>query len=115
MSLRLYLDHHVDNRIMQGLRSRNCDVLTAFEDEHHRHADAELLARATELGRVVFTLDVDFLEIAADWQIIGRRFAGIVFGRAQSLSVGTAVRDLELIVQVMASKAIENAVVRIPL
>lgn len=115
MSLLLYMDHHVDVRITAGLRLRGCDVLTSFEDRYDRRSDSELLARATEVGRVVFTFDQDFLGIANDWQAAGRRFVGLVFGRTQGLSVGEAVRDLELILQVVSPAEIENSVIWVPL
>jgi predicted nuclease of predicted toxin-antitoxin system len=115
MSLLLYMDHHVDGRITAGLRHRGYEVLTAFEDGHDRSSDVAMLARAAELGRVVFTFDQDFLEIAADWEATGRSFAGIVYGRTQDLSIGEAVRDLELIVQAVSAEGIENTVIWIPL
>jgi hypothetical protein len=31
------------------------DVITAFEDSFHEHEEDDLLDRATELGRVLFT------------------------------------------------------------
>jgi predicted nuclease of predicted toxin-antitoxin system len=115
MSLALYLDHHIDRRISEGLRRRGCDVLTAREDRYDQRPDADLLARATNLGRVVVTFDEDFLAIAADWQASGQPFAGLIYGRARDLSVGDAVLDLELISQAVLPSEIENSVVWIPL
>ena len=74
-----------------------------------------MFARATELDRIVFTFDEDFLTIAADWQATGRRFAGLIYGRSRALSVGDAVLDLELIVQAVSPSEIENSVLWIPL
>jgi len=115
MSLRLYMDHHIDSRITSGLRQRGCDVLTAFEDGYERRSDEDLLMRATELDRMVVTFDDDFLAIAAERQVAGRRFAGLIFGRSRAMSVGDAIRDLELIVQVISASEIENTVMWIPL
>ncbi|MGD9856513.1 MAG: DUF5615 family PIN-like protein [Planctomycetaceae bacterium] len=86
-----------------------------MEDGHDRRPDADILARATELNRIVFTFDEDFLAIAADWQASGRRFAGLIYGRSRDLSVGDAVRDLELIVHAVSPSEIENGVLWIPL
>lgn len=97
MSLRLYLDHHVDRRITDGLRQRGYDVLTAREDGYDRRSDADLLARASELGRVVFTFNDDFLSIAAAWQSTGRRFAGVIFGRSRELPIGGAVLRMVIV------------------
>lgn len=115
MSLALYMDHHVDRRISTGLRRRECDVLTAFEDGYDRRPDEDVLMRATELGRIVFTYDEDFLEIAANWQAASRRFSGLVYWRSLELSVGVAIRDLELIVQATSAAELENTVIWIPL
>ena len=115
MSLWLYMDHHVDAAISVGLRRRGMDVLTALEDGAARLADDGILARCTELGRVLFTLDDDFLEIAAEWQANQRSFTGIVFGRDPALSIGDAVKDLELIAEALSSEELESRVIWIPL
>ena len=55
MSVRLYMDVHVRRAVTAGLRLRGVDVLTAQEDGNRELLDPELLDRATELGRVLFT------------------------------------------------------------
>ena len=42
-------------------------------------SDDDLLTRATAVGRVLFTQDTDFLEIASRWQRQGIAFSGILF------------------------------------
>lgn len=42
MTLKLYMDHHVPRAITTGLRLRNIDVLTAYEDHGHELADPDL-------------------------------------------------------------------------
>ena len=59
MGLRLYMDHHVPRAITIGLRLRQVDVVTAFEERTHKLADSDLLDHATTLGRVLFTQDDD--------------------------------------------------------
>jgi predicted nuclease of predicted toxin-antitoxin system len=68
VSVRLYTDVHVHRAITEGLRLRGVDVLTAQEDGARRLPDGELLNRATALGRVLFTQDVDLLREAAQRQ-----------------------------------------------
>jgi len=58
MALKLYMDVHVPRSITVGLRLRGRDVLTAQEDGAARLQDPELLDRAAELGRVLFTQDL---------------------------------------------------------
>ncbi|MGO8747108.1 MAG: DUF5615 family PIN-like protein [Thermoguttaceae bacterium] len=73
------MDHHVRAAVTNGLRRRGIDVRTAFEDGRADASDEELLTRAMELGRIVFTQDDDFLAIADDWQRVGRHFAGVIY------------------------------------
>ena len=82
------------------MRRRGIDVLTAFEDGRAEASDEELLARATEVGRIVFTQDDDFLAIADDWQRNGRDFAGLVYAHQLQVTVGQIVTDLQLILEV---------------
>ena len=55
------MDEHVHRAITSGLRLRGVDVLTAQEDGRRKTADSLLLDRATELQRVLFSQDEDFL------------------------------------------------------
>ena len=58
------MDHNVPQPITDGLRLRGVDVLTAYEDGAHSLSDSELLDRATELGRLLFSQDADLLREA---------------------------------------------------
>lgn len=93
----LYLDVHVPIAIATQLRSRNVDVLTAQDDGTTELTDSELLKRASELGRLLFTQDIRFKALAESWQRQGVAFAGLVFGHQLHGSIGQYVRDLELI------------------
>jgi hypothetical protein len=82
------------------LRLRNIDVLTAQEDGTDRLADAELLDRAFELGRALFSQDTDLLAEATARQQNSRHFAGVIYAPQLAITIGQAVRDLELIANV---------------
>jgi len=97
MTIRLYMDHHVPRAITQALRARGVDVLTAFEDEADRFSDARLLSRATELGRVLFTQDDDFLAEAALRNQHQESFNGIIYAHQMRVSIGACVLQLEVI------------------
>jgi predicted nuclease of predicted toxin-antitoxin system len=97
MALKLYMDHNVPRAITDGLRDRNVDVLTAFEDGSHKLLDPDLLSRVTELSRVLFTNDTDFLAEAQRRQQSGEFFSGVIFAPQKSISIGRCVSDLELI------------------
>ncbi|HTI49688.1 MAG TPA: DUF5615 family PIN-like protein, partial [Planctomycetaceae bacterium] len=64
-------DHHVNSAIIAGLRRRGINVLTVFEDGFDHRPDEEVLARASELGRVIFAQDVDFIALADEWLAAG--------------------------------------------
>jgi predicted nuclease of predicted toxin-antitoxin system len=115
MSLRLYFDHHVNDAIEEGLRQRGIDVLRAIDDGFAERSDEAILARASDLGRIVFTQDRDFLELAAEWQRTGREFSGIVYAHQMRITIGQAIRELELTCQVLAAEEIRNRAVRLPL
>jgi hypothetical protein len=108
--IRLYMDVHVRREVTVGLRIRGVDVLTAQEDGAARFADAELMTRATELGRVLFSQDTDFLREAAACQESGLAFSGVIFGEQLALTVGRCIRDLELIAKVYDPPDIANCI-----
>jgi predicted nuclease of predicted toxin-antitoxin system len=91
------MDHHAPRAITNGLRLRGVDVLTAHEDGASRLRDPELLDRATELERVLFTQDNDLLTEATQRQ--GQTFSGVIYAHQLHMSIGNCVRDLEIIVQ----------------
>jgi Domain of unknown function (DUF5615) len=72
------MDVHVPRAITQGLRPRDVDVLTAQEDGARQLCEAELLDRASALGRVLFTRDVDLLAEARRRQGAGHPFGGVL-------------------------------------
>jgi len=115
MSLRYYMDQHVHERIAYGLRRRGIDVLTAHEDDNAATPDELLLARATELERVIFSQDKDFLRIGSQWQQNERPFAGIIYAHQLHITIGQAVRDLEFMSQVLEPEDMLNKVEFIPL
>lgn len=115
MSVAFYMDQHVPRAITAGLRLRNIDVLTAFEDGTSEFADPVLLDRASALGRVLFTQDEDLLAEATQRQRTDVSFGGIVYAHQLIVSVGDCVRDLELIGQAGEPEEFENSVQYLPL
>ena len=55
MGIALYMDVHIPRAITLGLRMRDVDVLTAQEDGADIVTDRNLLDRATQLDRIIFT------------------------------------------------------------
>jgi hypothetical protein len=115
VSLSLYIDHHVADAVARGLRRREVDVIVAREDGYDRAPDDLLLQHATELGRIVFTQDEDFLVLGPEWNAAGRQFAGIVFSHQLGVTIGRIVNDLHLIVEAMPAEEIRDRVIYLPL
>ena len=115
MPIRYFMDHHVRRAVSGGLRLRDVDVLTAFEDGSHRLSDTELLDRATELGRVLFTQDDDLLAEARKRQEKGTPFPGVVYAHQLKVAIGICIDDLELISKVCEPDEMANLVEYLPL
>ena len=82
MSVPLYLDQHAPKSIRSGLRARQVDVISAFEDGTSEWDDDSLLDRVLQVGRVLFTQDEDFLIIATQRQITGIPFGWLKVGES---------------------------------
>jgi len=109
----LYMDENVNGAITRALRRRSVDVLTAQGDIPRGTPDDLVLARATALGRVLFSQDEDLLREGALRQRTGTPFAGVIFA-PQSLPVARCIEDLELIAMAGRPEEFANAVRFLP-
>lgn len=91
--LSAYADEHVKSGIVEALRRRGMDIVTAQERRQRQTDDDVLLAAATSESRLMLTNDPDFLKIHAEWLASGRSHAGIVFWQ-QNLGIGEAMRRI---------------------
>lgn len=114
MSLLLYMDHHVPSAITEGLRQRGVDVVTAGEDGASEFDDRTLLNRAPALGRVLFSQDEDLLAIADERMRLQHEFSGLIYAHQLAISIGQAVRDLEVIAKALEPHEMQNRVEYIP-
>jgi hypothetical protein len=115
MPLPIYMDVHIPMAITDGLRRRSIDVLRSQEDGTAEMDDESILDRATELGRLLFTQDQDFLRIASDRQASGIPFVGIAFAHQQGAGLGRIVEDLELIAACGEPGEFSNKITYLPL
>lgn len=115
MSIALYMDEHIPLAITVGLRLRDVDVLTVQEDSKTGTPDLILLDRATELGRVIFTQDEDFLVQANRRQVEGINFFGVIYGHQRVVTIGDCIRDLEIIAKASTPEDLSNRVQYLPL
>lgn len=113
--IRLYMDENVRGTVVRGLRQRGVDVVTAQEDGRAATPDPEVLTRATELGRVLFTQDDDLLVEAARRQASGEPFTGVIYAHQENVSIGICVQHLELIALLGEPEEFANRVEYLPL
>jgi hypothetical protein len=108
------MNHHVPAAFTEGLRRRNVDVVTALEDGAARWDDEKLLVRAAQLGRILFSQDEDLLAVTHNWLKSGKDFSGLVYAHQQQITIGQAVRDLELIAKALEPEDLRNRIEFIP-
>jgi len=110
-----YMNQHVPRAITEGLRIRGVDVITAYEDGASEMGDPELMNRATELGRVLFTQDDDLLAEAVARQRKGVTFSGVIYAHQMRVSIGKCIHDLDLIAKAGEIEDVANRVQFLPL
>jgi predicted nuclease of predicted toxin-antitoxin system len=115
VSIALYMDENVPRPITLGLRLRGVDVLTVQEDGYSGLDDLQVLDRAKELQRVVFSQDEDFFIETNRRQTKDIDFLGVIYVHQRSISIGDCVRDLEIIAQAANFQEFVNRVLYIPL
>ena len=115
MAITLYMYHHVPRAITEGLRLREVDVITAWEDGTSEFDDPALLERATELGRALFSQDDDLLVEATKRQRSGLPLCGVIYAHQLRVSIGECIRNLELIVKAGELEDLIGQVVFLPL
>ncbi len=75
----VYLDECIDRPVLEAMRQRGFDVLTALEAGRGEDPDEAQLVYASEHGRVFFTYNrMDFRRLHAKFARAGRPHAGIV-------------------------------------
>jgi hypothetical protein len=93
MTIALYMDQHVPRAVTVGLRLRDVDAITAYEDGAGELDDVALLDRANELRRVLFTRDYDLLAEATRGQRDGIPFCGVIYAHQLRVSIGKCIQD----------------------
>lgn len=115
MAIRLYMDHNVPRAITNGLKLKGIDLITAYEDGSSQLDDSELLDRASELERVLFTRDYNLLQEATKRQRAGAPFYGVIYAHQLKISIGDCIRDLEIIAEAGDPEDLINQVQFLPL
>jgi hypothetical protein len=103
-AIRLYLDENVETAIATQLRARGIEVVTVDELNLKGDSDENHLQRATEMGYVLCTYDMDYTRLHAK----GIEHAGIVFAKKRDTTLGDWIRGLELICSVLMPDDMKN-------
>jgi hypothetical protein len=105
MTIALYFDEDsMDKTLVQALRARGADVITAFEAGMVARSDEDQLEFAGSENRVLYSFNAsDFYHLHSQFLAGGKSHAGIVLSQQQQYSVGTQMRRLlRLIAEVPA-------------
>jgi len=115
VSAALYMDVHVPAAVTRALLLRGVNVLTAQLDGTTEMEDSDLLDRATELNRVLFSQDEDLLAEGARRQRSGQHFAGIIYAHQLDITIGRTIGDLEILAQCGSAEEFANRIEYLPL
>ena len=109
------MDVHVPAAITRALRRSGFDVITAQEDGADRLDDPGLLDRASELGRVIFTRDSDFLAEAVRRLRNEVPFGTVVYAHQQHVSIGRCIEDRALVATASGPDEVMGQIIFLPL
>lgn len=110
MTIRLYVDEDASARaLVQGLRARGVDVVTAYEAHLSGADDPSQLVYASAQSRVLYTFNVGhFYRIHGDWLAQERPHAGIIVVHRQKYPVGEQIRRLLRIINSRSAEEVRN-------
>lgn len=103
--MKIYADENIERSIVEGLRRRRIEVVSAREFGYIGKPDEFHIKKASEIKAVVLTHDVDFLRIASRPNI---NHGGIIFLHPKNVSIGQCIRRVELIAKILTDKDMEN-------
>lgn len=112
MTVRLYLDEDsMSQSLLQALRARGVDAVSALEDGMTGRSDDVHLEWATAQGRVLFSYNVgDFYRLHTLALAQGKSHAGIILAQQQRYPVGEQMRRLLKLIAVRSAEAMQNQI-----
>ena len=103
--MKIYADENIERSIIEGLRRRKVEVISALELGYLSKPDDFHIKKASEIKAVILTHDVDFLRIASNPKI---NHSGIIFSHPKNVSIGQCIRGVELIAKVLTFNDMKN-------
>lgn len=112
MKIRLYFDEDsMRHALIEALRVRGVDVLTALEAGMIERTDEEHLGYATTQDRVLFSFNVkDFYRLHTEHLSRGKSHAGIILAWQRRYSVGEQMRRLLRLIATKPTEEMKNQV-----
>jgi hypothetical protein len=106
MQIKLYLDEDAQRSgLVQALRLRGVDVLTANEAGMGERDDADHLDFATAQNRALYSFNIrDFSALHTDCIEAGRHHAGIILAQQQHYSLGEQMRRLLRLIHTISAE-----------
>ena len=110
MTIRLYFDEDsMRHALVEALRKRNVDTLTAFEAGTTEQTDEQQLEYAAARGRAIYSFNVgDFCRIHSEWLVRHKSHAGIILARQRQFSVGEQMRRLLRLIGTMSAEDMQD-------
>jgi menaquinone-dependent protoporphyrinogen IX oxidase len=110
MKIRLYLDEDsMAEALVNALRDRGVDVVTANQENMVNRDDADHLDHANSLRRVLYSFNIaDYCQLHTEYLDTGKPHAGIILARQQRFSIGEQMRRLLQIVAKRPSEEMQN-------
>jgi predicted nuclease of predicted toxin-antitoxin system len=103
-AIRLYFDEGVQTAVAHQIRLRGIDAVHVRDLGLRGDSDFNHLVRASEMGRVICTYDMDFLRLHAQ----GIPHYGIIIAQHHVATIGDWIHGLEVICGVMSAEAMKN-------
>jgi predicted nuclease of predicted toxin-antitoxin system len=103
--MKIYADENVESSVIEGLRRRGIEVISALELGYLSKPDDFHIKKAYEMKAVILTHDIDFLRIASRPDF---NHSGIIFSHPEKISIGQCIREVELITKILTEKDMVN-------
>jgi hypothetical protein len=110
MPLKFFFDECADEDVAAALRAHRVDVVTTTDLARKGISDEEQLTFAYAGGRVIYTIDHDFLRLAYRWLEQDRPFAGIAYHHPGERRKQEIIEALLLMHAVYDAQDMENRV-----
>lgn len=103
--MKIYADENIESSVIEGLRRRRIEVISALELGYLSKPDDFHIKKASEMKAIILTHDIDFLRIVSSPDV---KHSGIIFSHPEKVSIGQCIRGVELITSILTDKDMEN-------